>query len=169
MPFSRDKRSLTIADTIGVATLNAVAPSSKKVTSTPRLEELGLSPHLTASTLPRRLRSTGTRATTRFKLLFISKASYLEAGDSAHRNLECAHKGSRNAEGCHSDDFTRGQSARLWLPGPKVESGRARNSKGCLLQRWQKLQRESPFLAKVGSLRTSSRRQSNSPPVRHHR
>lgn len=38
----------------------ADAPKSKKVTSTPRLEELGLRPHLTASTRPRRrLRNMG--------------------------------------------------------------------------------------------------------------
>ncbi len=98
MLFSRDSRNLTIADTIGVATLNAVAPRSKKVTSTPRLEEFGLSPHLTASTLPRRLRSMGIRAVTRFKLPFILLAFYIEVGVSAHGFSECEHKGCCNAE-----------------------------------------------------------------------
>ena len=50
------RRQRTSAAITGVASDSIDAPTSKKVTSTPRLDELGLSPHLTASIRPRGVR-----------------------------------------------------------------------------------------------------------------
>ena len=48
------RRQRRIAPITGVASASAVAPTSKNVTSTPRLEELGFIPHLIARIRPRR-------------------------------------------------------------------------------------------------------------------
>lgn len=45
----------------GVTIASTVAPASKKVTSTPRLDELGFSPHLMAKMRPRRVMAHDTR------------------------------------------------------------------------------------------------------------
>jgi len=46
-------RHLSSAPSTGVTTASAVAPTRRNVTSTPRLDEFGFIPHLTARIRPR--------------------------------------------------------------------------------------------------------------------